>query len=153
MSEQARTDTEDGVMWQGARTMYLVKRLEMQLRARMEPIVKSVGLTLPQYTALTILQAQPGTSSAQLARNTFVSAQAANQIVEGLYARGLIRREPNPTHGKILSLTLTPEGERILASCASSIAHLEQRMLSTLETATAREFHESIRACIDALAE
>jgi len=144
---------DEAEMWQGARTMYLVKRLEMQLRSVLEPVVKSVGLTVPQYTALTILEARPGTSSAELARSTFVSAQAANQIVEGLHSRGLVRRDPSPDHGKILSLSLTPAGGALLASCAAEIGVIEERMLSALTGPAAREFHHNLRACIDALAE
>lgn len=146
-------DRDDGEMWQGARTMYLVKRLEMQLRSVLEPVVRSVGLTVPQYTALTIIEARPGTSSAEVARSTFVSAQAANQIVEALYTRRLVSRAPNPDHGKILSLTVTPAGDALLAACSEEISAIERRMLGALKKPAAQDFHHNLRACIDALAE
>lgn len=142
---------KDGLVWQGARTTYLVKQLEMLLRSRMEPIARSEGVTVPQYTALSILQASPRLSSAQLARSTFVSAQSANELVNGLYLKGLIVRTPSPDHAKILLLELSKEGQEILAACATRIRELEGLMLGALEGDAARTFHENLRSCISAL--
>ena len=41
----------------GQRLTYLVKRLEMAERARMEEVLRPLGVTLHQYTALSILSA------------------------------------------------------------------------------------------------
>ena len=144
-------DIPEGRALHGTRTMYLVKQLEMLLRSRMEPIARSVSLTVPQYTALSILEAHPGISSAELARRTFVSAQAANELVNALHGRGLILRRPSPEHAKVLKLRLSKKGERLLAACAAQMQGLEEMMLSALEGEDAQTFHDGVRSCIKAL--
>ncbi len=150
-SEEVDVDLPRVQALHGARTMYLVKQLEMLLRSRMEPIARSVSLTVPQYTALSILYAHPGISSAELARRTFVSAQAANELVNALHGRGLILRRPSTDHAKILKLRLSKKGEQLLASCAAQMQRLEEMMLSALESEDAQTFHNGLRSCIKAL--
>lgn len=142
---------QDRLVWQGARTTYLVKQLEMLLRSRMEPIVRAARVTVPQYTALSILESSPRLSSAQLARSTFVSAQSANELVNSLYGKGLILRTSSPEHAKILLLELSEDGREILTSCANRINELEGLMLGALEGNAAKTFHDNLRSCISAL--
>ena len=44
----------------GQRLTYLVKRLEMAERARMEEVLRPLGVTLHQYTAMSILERREG---------------------------------------------------------------------------------------------
>src|SRR4051794_2090760 len=56
--------------------LYLVKRVELAVRSRLDEVLRPGGLTTLQYTALTVLQRHPASlTSAQLARNSFVTAQ------------------------------------------------------------------------------
>lgn len=137
--------------WQSAHTLYLVKELEMIVRARMEPIVRSCDLTVPRYTAMTILDTTPDISSADLARRTFVSAQAANELVNGLHERGLVERRRNPDHGKIMLLRLTDAGRETLSLCVPQVRELEQQMLIELSAGSAADFQHNLRASIAAL--
>lgn len=123
----------------------------MIVRARMEPIVRSCELTVPRYTAMTILDTSPDISSADLARRTFVSAQAANELVSGLQERGFVERRPNPDHGKIMLLRLTDSGREMLARCVPQVRELEQQMLMELSAGSAAEFQHNLRASITAL--
>jgi len=147
----APASSNDDSGWQSAHTLYLVKQLEMIVRAQMEPIVRSCDLTVPRYTAMTILESTPDISSAELARRTFVSAQAANELVSGLHERGLVERRPNPDHGKIMLLRLTDSGRDTLARCVPKVRELEQRMLIELSAGSAAEFRQNLRASIRAL--
>lgn len=51
------------------------------MRAQLEVILRPAGLTALQYTALTVLERHPDLTSAQLARNSFVTAQAMADMV------------------------------------------------------------------------
>jgi DNA-binding MarR family transcriptional regulator len=77
------------------RLTYLIKRLQMAERARMEDALHAHRVTVHQYTALSLLERRDGLSSAQLARRHFVTPQAMNQLVATLEREGLIRREPD----------------------------------------------------------
>src|SRR5579859_2040415 len=103
------------------RASYLVKELERALRARIDEILQPLELTAVQYTALSVLSVHAGMSSAQLARRSFVSPQAANEMVGALERRGLIRRQGDSGGGRALSIFLTPFGERTLARCEDHV--------------------------------
>ncbi|HWU60253.1 MAG TPA: helix-turn-helix domain-containing protein, partial [Microbacteriaceae bacterium] len=72
--------------------LYLVKQVELAIRARLETATREVGLTVTQYTALTVLERRPGLTSAQLAKNSFVRAQSMSTVTAELEERGLVSR-------------------------------------------------------------
>jgi DNA-binding MarR family transcriptional regulator len=71
-----------------ASLLYLIKRTELAVRARLEELLKPAGITALQYTALTVLQRRDGISAAQLARDSFVTAQSMADMVRALERRG-----------------------------------------------------------------
>jgi DNA-binding MarR family transcriptional regulator len=64
--------------------------------------LESTGVTTPSSAALALLQATPGLSNAELARQNLITPQTTNVILARLEAAGLIRRSPYPLHGRIL---------------------------------------------------
>ena len=136
----------------GQRVMYLVKRLEMAERARMEEMLRPHGVTLHQYTALSILERREGLSSAQLARRHFVTPQAMNQMVATMERDGLIERRPDAVNRKILRAWLTERGAQVLRDCHAQVDELEGRMLAVLTPEQAGEFQRALERCLGALA-
>jgi hypothetical protein len=63
---------------------YALKRTATALRTAMEASLRSLGLSVPQYSCLEILSARPGISNADLARGVFVTRQAMHQLLGGL---------------------------------------------------------------------
>ena len=96
----------------GQRLTYLVKRLEMAERARMEEVLRPLGVTLHQYTALSILERREGLSSAQLARRHVVTPQAMHQLIATMERDRLIERRPDEANRRILRAWLTEHGAR-----------------------------------------
>jgi DNA-binding MarR family transcriptional regulator len=137
----------------GQRLTYLVKRLEMAERARMEEVLRPLGVTLHQYTALSILERREGLSSAQLARRTYVTPQAMHQLVASMERDGLIRRRPDEANRRILRAWLTEHGADVLLTCHEVVDGLEARMLSALSYAEAVLFERALEQCLAALAE
>ncbi|MEV6300086.1 MarR family transcriptional regulator [Actinoplanes sp. NPDC051861] len=120
--------------------LYLVKQLELAVRARLDELVRAAGVTALQYTALTVLERHDGLSAAQLARDSFVTAQSMADMVQTLEKRGLIRRERNTGNRRELLIRLTDEGRDLLASVAAPVRDLETRMVSKLTPDEAAEF-------------
>jgi len=85
----------------------LVKRLEMAERARMEEVLRPLGVTLHQYTAMSILERREGLSSAQLARRHVVSPQAMHQLIASMERDRLVERRPDAANRRILRIWLT----------------------------------------------
>jgi DNA-binding MarR family transcriptional regulator len=67
---------------------------------------------------------------AQLARRSWITPQSMNQVVSGLDDDGLIERQPDRSHRRILRVTLTAGGRRVLATCDRAVDSLEREMLA-----------------------
>jgi DNA-binding MarR family transcriptional regulator len=135
----------------GQRLTYLVKRLEMAERARMEEVLRPLGVTLHQYTALSILERREGLSSAQLARRHVVTPQAMHQLIATMERDRLIERRPDEANRRILRAWLTEHGSRVLRACHRAVDDVEERMLSGLTPAEAGAFGRALERCLDAL--
>ena len=134
------------------RATYLIKELERAVRARVDDIVRPLQITTVQYTALSVLARNPGISSAQLARRSFVTAQAANEMVSGLEKRDLIRRA-EPDGGRALGIHLTARGERTLARCDEKVDALEATLFRGVTRANEALFRTMLRSCCIAMRE
>ncbi len=110
------------------RTSYLVKRLETLLRSRLDAACAQAGITTTQYVALSVLEANGGMSSAELAARSFVSPQSANEVVVLLERRGLIVRVPDGANKRILRTRLTDDGLATLERCELAVDELEAEM-------------------------
>jgi DNA-binding MarR family transcriptional regulator len=135
----------------GQRLTYLVKRLEMAERARMEEVLRPLGVTLHQYTALSILERREGLSSAQLARRHVVTPQAMHQLIATMERDRLIERRPDEENRRILRAWLTEHGSRVLRASHRAVDDVEERMLSGLGPAEAAAFGRALERCLDAL--
>ena len=116
------------------RLLYLVKQLESAIRARMDVALRSRGITVPQYTALTVLEQHDDMSAAQLARYTFVTAQAMEGVVGALQNAGLIVRHRDPENRRRLVISLTAEGRALLEDCREDIDRIEAVAFASLTT-------------------
>ncbi|WP_332667099.1 MarR family winged helix-turn-helix transcriptional regulator [Aeromicrobium sp.] len=131
--------------------LYLVKQLELSVRARLDELMRPVGLTALQYTALTVLERHGDISSAQLARNSFVTAQTMADMVLILEDRGLIERHRDPSDKRRLLIALTPAGRAILADRRPHVAAIEKRMTGALSTSDAALLRRFLMDCRSSL--
>jgi DNA-binding MarR family transcriptional regulator len=79
-----------------------------------------------------VIEHRPGLSNAQLARRSYITAQAMHQVVNGLEERGLIARRVSPDHGRIQLTELTDEGMDLLKSCDEEVNRIEERIFGVL---------------------
>ena len=134
-------------------TLYMVKRLELVIRARMDVALRPFGLSTVQFTALTALRARDGLSSAQLARRSFVTPQTMNEMVHSLERRGLIARRQAPDNRRVLLLTLTDSGQELLAQCDPLVEAIEGEMLAAIPAGQHGLLRQSLDLGYAALAE
>ncbi len=133
------------------RVGYELKKVQAVLRARMAAVLEDHGLTMPQYAALSALERDPGISSAELARRSFVTPQTMIRIVANLEKMGLVLREPHPTHGKVLQATLTAKGKNLVASCHDGTLAVETRMLHSLGPRERAQLLDMLDRCFRSL--
>ncbi len=133
------------------RVGYLIYRVERHLRTRLDEAVAANGVTTPQYVALSILRERNGLSNAQLARWTYVTPQAMSLVLAALEGRRLVRRRQDPRHGRVLRISLTARGQRILDECDRAMDAIEADMLDGLDSATVEALRAGLSSCAHSL--
>jgi DNA-binding MarR family transcriptional regulator len=128
-------------------TLYLVKQVELAIRARLDDIVRPAGLTALQYTALTALERRADMSSAQLARSSFVTAQSMADMIAILKARGLIVRHRDHVDRRRLVVSLTPAGLALLDEYQDAVRALEDGMLAGLSQEEVGALRAALGTC------
>ena len=112
---------------------YLLRQAGGAVRWALDAAMASEGLTSPQFLVLTLLQAYPGISGADLARLTQLTPQTINLVVRKLERDALVSRVPHEAHGRVLRLEVSAAGRRRLARCRQVADGVEQRMLALLD--------------------
>jgi DNA-binding MarR family transcriptional regulator len=133
------------------RLSYVIGRLERVLRRRLTAAVEPNGLTLPAYTALSVLRVQDGLSNAQMARRSFVTPQSMSEVLTLLVERGYVRRRAEPGHGRVIRTELTGAGRRALERCDRAVDALEREMLGDLDRDEAAGLRDVLIRCGQAL--
>ncbi|MFD0432827.1 MarR family transcriptional regulator [Streptomyces sp. WAC 01325] len=131
--------------------LYMVKQVELVVRSHLDELVKPSGITALQYTALTVLQRHDGLSAAQLARDSFVTAQSIADLVRSLETRGLVRRERNPQSRRELLILLTDTARELLARHEGEVRELEERMVRELTAHQTEQFRQALSRAWHAL--
>ncbi|WP_341316845.1 MarR family transcriptional regulator [Paraburkholderia sp. IMGN_8] len=119
------------------RLTYVIGSLDRILRRRMTEALAPLGLTLAQFTALSVLETRGQASNAQLAERSFITPQSANEVMNAMASRGWVSREPDPTHGRIVLLQLTDQGRAVLRECEQAVRAIERQMMEGIELETA----------------
>ena len=127
--------------------LYLVKQVELAVRSHLDDLLRPAGLTALQYTALTVLERHPDLSSAQLARNSFVTAQSMADMITTLEGHGLIERHRDRTDRRRLVVALTIGGRELLDRYRDQVDALEEQMLAGLTQAQISSLRRTLHAC------
>ncbi|WP_037607111.1 MarR family winged helix-turn-helix transcriptional regulator [Streptacidiphilus rugosus] len=97
-------------------------------RARQVPL--DGGLTMPERTALSVLDRSGPATSSELARQVQITAQAMGSTLAGLRDRGLVERRPDPDDRRRALLTVTEAGRRALDDKRNARAELVARAMA-----------------------
>ena len=130
------------------RLSYVIGRLDRALRREIGALVAPFGLTVPKYTALSILRDRPGLSNAQMARRSYVTPQSMNEVLASLEADGLIVRAPAANHGRVVEVALSDRGHEVLAACDRAVTHMENAMLADLDDGERTQLREALVNCV-----
>ena len=111
---------------------YLLRQASVAIRQELERGFAGHSLTLPQYNVLTILNAYPAITGADLARITLLTPQTVNVITANLLKAEAIARAPMPADQRVFALSLTRQGHDKLAACQIIADAVERQMIAKL---------------------
>jgi DNA-binding MarR family transcriptional regulator len=88
-----------------------------------------------EFSLLMLLLSNNPVSPKQLLRALSLTAPKLTILVDGLQARGLLRRERNPADGRSRHLVLTERGQRLAQAAAGAAGPMERELLTRLTQA------------------
>lgn len=100
------------------------------------------GLTPPQHSTLIVIDHHSGLDQAALARAIGFDRATTGQVVEGLEARRLLKRQNSRTDRRRKTLMLTPQGRALMKRAAVAIQRTSERLLQPLRPRQRRHFVE-----------
>ena len=128
---------------------YAIARLEQLVLGSVSEIAARHDLTALQFTTLSVLNRHGAPlSSSQLARRSFMTAQSMHEVIHRLEQAGLIKRDQHPNHRRKRPASLTPKGQRVLASCEAAVAEFETRMLRGFRRSDRTRFLAMIKTAV-----
>jgi DNA-binding MarR family transcriptional regulator len=129
----------------------VIGRVDQGVRREMRARLAPFGLSVPEYTALSILAAVPGLSNAQLARRSLITPPAMLEVLASLERRGLVQRHRDPEHGRIRRAELTEEGARALRASSREIDRLSAELLASIPDDERETVRRGLVAVMDRL--
>ncbi len=111
---------------------YLLRQAQAATRLTLERALADLSVTTPQFAVLTMLNAYPGLSGADVARVALLTPQTVGVIIGNLERDGAIRKTPHPVHGRVLQWTLTRRGSALLDKCRRRVNTVERRLVAGL---------------------
>ncbi len=88
----------------------IMQSLRAQMRSR-----RGADLSVPQFRTLAFVGRRPGSSLSDVAQHVGTSLPSMSKLIDGLVERGLVGRTPESDDRRRVALSLTGEGEVLLA--------------------------------------
>ena len=130
---------------------YLLKEAQALLHARMDDVLRPIGLTVAQYACLESLRQRPGITSSALARRAFVSRQSMNVLLHALSERGLVARADEPGPRNQIAAELTEQAHSLLETAHDQVEAVVTHMTRSLGPQSLRALRDALLACRDEL--
>jgi len=129
------TSIGDGFRGPDGRVGYLLRQAHQAFRGVAQAELGPLGLTLPQYSILSVADAEPGLSGAELARDSMLTPQTTNEIITLLITADLLERRPDPRDKRLRRMFVTKAGHDMVARARPVVHAVEQRMTTSLDDA------------------
>ncbi len=110
----------------------LLGALARELAAAETPVLAARGLTMWEYVVLTGLAGGAAPTQARLADAIRRDKTRLIPLLDGLEARGLLRRTPDPDDRRNRVVALTGAGRSLLAECRAAVRAMEDELLAGL---------------------
>lgn len=130
---------------------YLIGRMDRALKQLIGEALSPLGVTVQQYTALSVIRARGRLSNAQLAKRSMISPQATSEVMKILTTQRWITRQTDATNARIALISLTDAGIELLKCCDQEVARIETVLLSTLDVPNKLVLRDTLKGCLQSL--
>ena len=112
--------------------VFVVNKVSERINRQIESVTVPLGLNLKQYGLLMLLQNEGSLSQIVVSQRVGLDRTSVMRTVDVLEARGLVRRDPDPTDRRKHSVTLTETGEALLAQSQAEVRQTEHDFAAAL---------------------
>lgn len=134
-------DDDEEATWRGLAEVMI--RLPWALECQLQ---RDAGLSFIEYHALARLSEEPTRTlrMSELAILTHASLSRLSHLMTRLEARGLVRREPDPTNGRFTNAILTRAGHaKLVASAPAHVNTVRSLVIDPLSAAELRQLRNA----------
>lgn len=133
MNESEREDWQ----WDNGPIGRLIKMGYITLRREMEELLRPLGLTHTQWSALGVIRHLPGISPSQLEPILMIERPSVTSLLNGMAIKGFIIRKDHPQDGRSKLIFLTDTGLKLAEETQHFTTVVEERVKAGM---TADEF-------------
>lgn len=130
--------------WNNGPIGRLIKTSYITLRREVEELLRPLGLTHTQWSALSVIRHYPGITPSQLEPILMIERPSVTSLMNGLESKGFIFRKDHPSDGRSKQIYLTGAGLKMAEDTQHFTAVLEERVQAGM---TAAEF-DTLRALL-----
>jgi DNA-binding MarR family transcriptional regulator len=129
---------------------HYIRRLQQIAVAVFLQETEAQGITPVQFAALQSVANQPDIDQRTLAATIGFDTSTIASVIDRLEARGLLRRTVAPEDKRVRLLTLTRDGDKLLAASVPGVLRAQERMLAPLPKTERAEFMRMLRLLVSA---
>ena len=129
---------------------HYVRRIHQVVVALFMQEMGDLNVTPVQYASLHMICKSPGIDQGTLARTIGFDTSTIGNVIDRLESRGLVRRAVSPADKRVRQVTLTPEGEQLLAKVVPPMLRSQALFLEPLQPEKREQFMGLMRELIEA---
>ena len=121
---------------------HLIRRLHQQSTQIFQARTQEAGfdMTSVQFAALDAIAEQPGIDQASLAATISFDRATIGGVIDRLESKGLVQRAVSESDRRARLLSLTRDGEKLLAACRPIVEALQAEILGALSRTERKAF-------------
>lgn len=113
---------------------WLLNRVWLGFGQRNSDALEAIGISVKEYLLIVALMSSPMTQL-ELAELIKSDKSVVSSALDGLQAKGLVERVPDPRDRRVRRPTLTSAGRRMCRRATAAVAAAEKELLDRLESA------------------
>ncbi|WP_374673885.1 MarR family winged helix-turn-helix transcriptional regulator [Ideonella sp.] len=125
-----------------------IRRLQQIAVAIFLQEAHSHGVTPVQFAVLQALANEPGVDQRSLARTLGFDTSTIAGVIDRLEGRGAVARQVDPSDRRVRRLSLTEDGEALLADVVPAMRRTQSRILAPLPPAEQAEFMRLLQVLV-----
>ena len=118
---------------------YALRRAQVAAFDAFHRATAGAGITPPRFTALVILQANPGISQSRLGEVLGTARSGAMLLTDWLEGRGFAERRHRPDDARAWGLYLTDHGQRLINRLRRRVRDYDRRFAARISPRERRE--------------